>query len=227
MTDIETPTPSPSKSGFVHRLRNYFLTGLAVAAPIGITVYLVWAFVNTIDTWVQPLLPDKYNPDTYFGFHFPGTGVLIVVLFLFLLGALTANIFGRFLIRIGENMLDRMPIIRSIYSTLKQIFETVASSNSTSFQKVVLVEYPRPGMWALGFISGTNRGEIQEHITGDVINVFVPTTPNPTSGFLLFARSSEVIYLDMSVDQGIKYVISAGLVSPTELGIQAPAHPAR
>lgn len=220
MTDIETPTPLPTRPSFAHRLRNYFLTGLAVAAPIGITAYLVWAFVNTIDTWIQPLLPDRYNPDTYFGFHFPGTGVVIVALFLLLLGALTANIFGRFLIRMGENLLDRMPIIRSIYSTLKQIFETVASSNSTSFQKVVLVEYPRPGMWALGFISGANHGEIQERITGDVLNVFVPTTPNPTSGFLVFVRSSEVVYLDMSVDQGVKYVISAGLVSPAELAVQ-------
>jgi uncharacterized membrane protein len=218
MTEETTALTAAPKSGPFARLRNYFLTGLIVAAPIGITIYLVWSFITTIDGWIKPLIPDAYNPDTYLGFAFPGWGVLTAVLFLTILGALTANFFGRFLIRLGEKILNRMPIINSIYSTLKQVFETVMSSKSNSFQKVVLVEYPRPGLWTLGFVSGANEGEVQRRLGGNIINIFIPTTPNPTSGFMLFVRKEDVIYLDMSIDAGLKYVISAGLVAPQEAG---------
>lgn len=210
-TQNEAPAPKP---GLIHRLRNYFLTGIIVAAPIIITIYLVWSFITTIDRWVDRLIPPHYNPEAYFGLTFPGLGVLIAVVFLTLLGALTANFFGRFLIGMGEKLLERMPVIRSIYSTLKQVFETVMSSKSTSFQHVVLLEYPRAGLWAIGFVSAPNTGEIQRRLNGEIINVFVPTTPNPTSGFLLFVRAEDLTYLDMSIDEGLKYVISAGLVTP-------------
>ncbi len=223
-----TPDPMPDlppapRHGVLHRVRNYFLTGLVVTAPLAITTYLVWSFIGTIDGWITPLIPHRFNPETYLGFPFPGLGLILVIVVLTILGALTANIFGRFLLRTGEKMLARMPIVRSIYSTLKQIFETVVSSNSTSFQDVVLVEYPRPGLWAIGFVSAVNRSEIQRKIDGNIINVFLPTTPNPTSGFLLFSRKEDLIYLDMTVDEGVKYVISAGLVSPQELRERAKA----
>lgn len=212
-TEIETP---PQK-GLLHRLRNYFLTGVILAAPIIITIYLVWTFVTTIDRWVTPLIPLNLRPEAYLGFKFPGMGVLIAVVFLTLLGAVTANFMGDFLIRMGEKLLDRMPVIRSVYSTLKQVFETVMSTESTSFQHVVLLEYPRAGIWSIGFVSSPNTGEIQQRVEGEMINVFVPTTPNPTSGFLLFLRKEDLIYLDMSIDEGLKYVISAGLVTPEKL----------
>jgi uncharacterized membrane protein len=221
MTDITTNEPPAQKPGLIRSLRNYFLTGTIVAAPIIITAYLAWSVITTIDHWVDLLIPPRYNPEAYFGFAFPGLGVLIALVSLTLLGALTANFFGRFLIRTGERLLDRMPVIRSVYSTLKQVFETVMSTNSTSFQNVVLLEYPRLGIWTIGFVSGPNKGEVQKRVGGEIVNVFVPTTPNPTSGFLLFVPQGDLIYLDMSIDEGLKYVISAGLVTPQELAQKA------
>lgn len=211
--DIDQLRPQPKKSLW-HRIRNSFLTGLVVAAPVGITLYLAWAFIHGIDNTVTPLIPERYNPETYLPFGLPGLGVLIVFIGLTALGALTANFFGRALISLSENLLDRTPVVRSIYSTLKQIFETVVSANSTSFRDVVLVEYPRPGLWAIAFVTSETKGEIQDRTEDDVVNVFLPTTPNPTSGFLLFAPKKDLIYLDMTVDDGMKYVISAGLVVP-------------
>jgi len=202
------------KAGFFHRLRTYFLTGIVVAAPLAITFYLAWAFVTTVDDKITPLIPEKYNPETYLPFGVPGLGLIIVIVFLTLLGALAANLFGRTLIRLGERMLDRMPVIRSVYGTLKQIFETVVSQHSNSFKEVVLVEYPRKGLWAIAFVTSDTKGEIDEKTEGRMVNVFLPTTPNPTSGFLLFVPREGLISLDMTVDDGIKYVISAGLVTP-------------
>ncbi len=198
----------------LHRLRNYFITGLVVAAPIGITVYLAWIFIDSIDKTVSAIIPDRFYPQTYLPFGLPGLGVVIAVVFLTLLGAIATNFFGRALLSFGESLLDRMPIIRSIYSTLKQIFETVVSTNSGSFKDVVLVEYPRKDIWAIAFVTSETKGEIQDRTIEDVVNVFLPTTPNPTSGFLLFVPKKDLIYLDMTVDDGMKYVISAGLVVP-------------
>lgn len=208
---------TPKKVSFLHRMRNYFLTGLVVASPIGITLYIGWWFITFVDENVKPLIPAIYNPETYLPFPIPGLGLIGVVIFLVVLGALTANLFGRALLRFGEKIVDRMPVIRSVYSTLKQIFETVVSQDTKSFSDVVLVEYPRPGLWAIAFVSGENTSEIQGHLADEVVNLFLPTTPNPTSGFLLFAPRKDLIYLDMTPDQGAKYVISAGLVNPEDL----------
>ena len=210
-----------------HRLRNYFLTGLVVAAPIGITGYLTWLFITSVDQWVTPLIPTAYNPETYLPFSIPGLGVVIVAAFLVLLGALTANFFGRALIRWGERILDAMPVVRSIYGTLKQIFETVTSHSAASFRDVVLVEYPRKGLWAIAFVSSETKGEIRHRLDQEMVNVFLPTTPNPTSGYLLFVPKKDVVYLDMTVEEGVKYVISAGLVTPprqqgAEVPVQVP-----
>ncbi|MDG1437660.1 MAG: DUF502 domain-containing protein [Emcibacteraceae bacterium] len=214
MNEIED---TPKKVSFFHRMRNYFLTGLVVASPIGITIYIGWWFISFVDESVKPLIPAIYNPESYLPFSIPGLGLIGVVVFLVILGALTANLFGRALLKFGEKLVDRMPIIRSVYSTLKQIFETVVSQDTKSFSDVVLVEYPRQGLWAIAFVSGENKSEIQGHLEDEVVNLFLPTTPNPTSGFLLFAPKKDLIYLDMTPDQGAKYVISAGLVNPEDL----------
>ncbi len=208
--------PAP-KLSFFHRVRRYFLTGLVVAAPIGITIYIGWWFITFVDDNVKPLIPAIYNPENYLPFSIPGLGLVAVFIFLVILGALTANLFGRALIRFGERIVDRMPVVRSVYGTLKQIFETVVEQDTKSFSDVVLVEYPRKGIWAIAFVSAENTSEIQDKMADHVVNLFLPTTPNPTSGFLLFVPKKDLIYLDMTPDQGAKYVISAGLVNPEDL----------
>jgi uncharacterized membrane protein len=196
------------------RLRAYFLTGVIVTAPFSITIYLVWQFFSFLDSRVEELLPVRYNPETYLPFSLPGVGVLIMVAFLTLVGMLTAGLAGRTLVRLGERLLARMPVVRSVYSTLKQIFETVLAQSSRSFREVVLIEYPRRGLGAIGFVTGPTRGEIQARSDEELVNVFLPTTPNPTSGFLLFVPKKDLIHLDMSIEEGIKMVISGGIVAP-------------
>jgi uncharacterized membrane protein len=205
------PFEPPSLLG---RLRAYFLTGIVVTAPIGITIFLVWQFLDFLDTHVAGLLPDRYNPGTYLPFGVPGLGLLIVLAFLTLAGMFTAGLVGRTLVRMGERLLSRMPVVRGVYGTLKQIFETVLAQKSRSFREVVLVEYPRRGLGAIGFVTGPTRGEIQARSKEEMVNVFLPTTPNPTSGFLLFVPKSELIHLDMTVEEGMKMVISGGIVGP-------------
>ena len=209
-------TPVSLRPNLLQRLRNYFLTGIVVAAPIAITIYLAWLFINSIDNLIRPLIPEKYSPETYLPFGIPGFGVIVVVAGLTLLGALTANFLGRYLLGIGERIVNRMPIIRSVYGTLKQIFETVVSQSSTSFQEVVLVEYPRTGLWALAFVTTETKGEVRRVLDQDLVSVFLPTTPNPTSGFLLFVPRKDLIRLDMTVEEGVKKVISAGIVTPSD-----------
>ena len=207
----------PAKMGVFSRLRAYFLTGLVVAAPISITIYLTWLFVSFFDDWLKPLVPIVYNPDTYLPFSVPGVGLVFAFIALTFLGALTANLFGRTLVAYGEQMFHRMPVVRNVYRALKQIFETALSQSSSSFQDVGLIEYPRKGLYAIVFISTTTSGEILEHSgEPEMLSVFLPTTPNPTSGYLLFVPKQDVMLLDMSVEDGAKLVISAGLVSPPE-----------
>ena len=208
---VQKPPPS---SGFVARLRTYFLAGVLVTAPIAITFYLAWLFISFVDDRVTPVIPAAYNPETYLPFGIPGLGVIIVVIFLVLVGWLAAGFVGRFFVRLGERLVGQMPIIRSVYSAVKQILETVLAQQSNAFREVVLIEYPRRGIWALGFLTGETRGEVQALTEAQVLNVFLPTTPNPTSGFLLFVPETEVHVLDMSVEEGIKMVISGGIVVP-------------
>ncbi len=198
------------------RLRNYLLTGILVTAPIAITFYIAWLGINFVDSRVIPLIPEKYNPETYLPFDILGLGLVIVIIALMLVGWLTASFVGRLFLRTGERILARMPVIRSIYGALKQVFETVLSHRSTAFREVVLIEYPRRGVWALGFLTGMTEGEVQNLTTEDVLNVFLPTTPNPTSGFLLFLPKEDVLVLDMTVEEGIKMVMSGGIVTPPD-----------
>ena len=230
-TPTEMPTAAPGPAGpppptarrrLGVRLRNYFLTGVIVTAPIGLTAYLTWLVVHGIDSYVTPLVPARYNPETYLTFSIPGFGLLVVLAFITFVGFVTANFVGRRLIMVGEKLVDRMPVVRSVYNALKQILETVIKQSATSFNKVVLVEYPRHGVWALAFVTADTTGEIRRTIGDDLVSVFLPTTPNPTSGFLLFVPVRDVIFLDMTVEEAAKMVISAGVVVPTDRAALRP-----
>ncbi|MDS1135308.1 DUF502 domain-containing protein [Nitratireductor indicus] len=196
------------------RLRNYFLTGFIVTAPLAITAYLAWSMIGWVDSWVKPYIPGRYNPDNYLPFPVPGFGLIVALVVITLIGFLAANFIGRTIVSTGENLLGRMPLVRSVYRGLKQILETVLSERSDTFKKVGLVEYPRKGLWALVFVATETRGEVQAKLEDETIAVFLPTTPNPTSGYLLFVPKRDVIELRMTVEEGAKLVISAGLVSP-------------
>ncbi|WP_209017073.1 DUF502 domain-containing protein [Roseibium aggregatum] len=205
------------RPGAATRLRNYFLTGLVITGPIGITLWLTWTFIKWVDGWVKPFVPKVYNPDTYLPFPVPGFGLIVAFFVLTIVGFLAANFLGRSLISFGENLVGRMPLVRNIYSGLKQIFETVLDERGNTFTKAALVEYPRRGLWAIVFISTDTKGEVEKRLKNkaDTVSVFLPTTPNPTSGFLLFVPKEDVVELKMSVEDAAKLVISAGLVSPS------------
>lgn len=199
------------------RLRNYFLTGVIVCAPLAITAYLAWSFIHWVDSWVKPYIPSLYNPDNYLPFAVPGFGLLVALIMITLIGFLTANFIGRSIIRFGESVLGRMPLVRGIYRALKQIFETVLSSKTDMFRTVGMVEYPRKGVWSIVFVAGDVRTEINERLdhAGDpLVAVFMPCTPNPTTGFLMYVYRSELLLLDMSIEDGAKLIVSAGLVAP-------------
>ncbi|SKA37834.1 DUF502 domain-containing protein [Consotaella salsifontis] len=198
------------------RLRNYFLTGFVILAPLAITLWLTWSFVQWVDGWVTPYIPGRYNPNTYLPFPLPGFGLLVALVMITLVGFLAANLIGRTILNWGERLLGRMPLVRTIYTSLKQIFETVLSDRSSSFQMAGLIEYPRPGLWSLVFIATNARGEIASIFAEDGIEayaVFLPTTPNPTSGYLLYVPKTDVKVLTMSIEEAAKLIISAGLVT--------------
>ena len=199
------------------RLRNYFLTGFIVCAPLAITAYIAWSFVGWIDSWVKPYIPDRYSPDTYLPFAVPGFGLFVALFLITMIGFLTANFVGRAIVSFGEHMLDRMPLVRGVYRALKQIFETVLSHKNDMFRTVGLVEYPRKGVWSLVFVAGEKATEINVKLDkeGDpLIAVFMPCTQNPTTGFLMYVYRSEIVLLDMTIEDGAKLIVSAGLVAP-------------
>ncbi|MBK8209373.1 MAG: DUF502 domain-containing protein [Rhodospirillales bacterium] len=198
----------------VARLRAYFFAGILVTAPVGITFYLAWQLVSFIDARVTPLIPARFNPESYLPFAIPGLGVVVVVATLVLIGAFTAGLLGRLITGFFDAALTRLPVIRSVYAALKQIVETVLAKKSGAFREAVLIEYPRRGIWTIGFLTGVTEGEVQSVTGEDVINVFVPTTPNPTSGFLLFVPRTDIIALSMSVEDALKMVVSGGIVTP-------------
>jgi uncharacterized membrane protein len=214
--------PAPRRHHLMARLTNYFVTGLVIVAPLAITFYISWWFVQWIDGFVKPFIPSHYNPEYYLPFSVPGIGLLFALIFITLLGFLTANFVGRRLVAFGEDVLGRMPLVRNIYGGLKQIFETILSKRADSFRQVVLIEYPRRDVWSIAFVAAGAKGEIRDKLAArygagdDIVSVFMPTTPNPTTGFLLYVRSSEVIVLDMTMEEAAKLVISAGLVTPED-----------
>ncbi len=217
-------TPPPRRRGIVASLRGSFLTGLVVVAPIFLTLWLIWTVIGWIDARVLPFVPAQYRPEQYIGINLRGVGVVIFLIFTVIVGWLAKGFIGRSLLRFAESLVDRMPVVRSVYSALKQIAETVFAQSETSFDRACLVEYPRKGLWALGFVSTYAKGEIAASVpTADrVLSVFLPTTPNPTSGFLLFVDAAEVVLLDMKVEDAAKLVISAGLVYPAGTTITQP-----
>ena len=219
MSDNDKILNQSRKSKFTSNLRNNFLTGLAVIIPVFITTYLIWSTIGIVDGWVLPLIPEKYALDKFIGIDVKGIGVIIFLLFTVFIGSLTKGYFGRTILKSAESLVDRMPVVRSIYNGIKQIAETVFSQSNNSFERACLVEYPRKGIWAVAFVSTKTKGEVSEKIgkNKELFSIFLPTTPNPTSGFLLFLPEKDIIFLDMTVEDAAKLVISAGLVTPKDI----------
>jgi uncharacterized membrane protein len=207
---------SPPRRSVGARLRGYFLAGVLVTVPVSLTFYLVWVFTKFVDRWVASLIPDFYNPESDVTFGLPGVGLIVVAVVMILIGAVTAGFVGRFYHRVVDNILARLPVVRGVHSAIKQILQTVFSKKSNAFREAVLVEYPRRGIWAIAFITGKTEGEVQNLTVEECINIFVPTTPNPTSGFLLFVPKKDLVPLDMPVEEAIKMVISGGIVTPPD-----------
>ena len=208
------------KPPLAQRLRNDFLTGLVVVLPMFMTAYLLWWFVGFVDDKVVPLIPRRYDPENVFGRNIFGFGLLLFVSFTTLVGALAKNLIGRQILQFGETILGRTPIVRPIYNGLKQIAETLFTNSGNAFERPCLVEYPRKGVWSIAFMSTRVHREIADRAGPDLVSVFVPMTPNPTTGFLRFVERSEIVPLDMSLEDATKLIISAGLVTePTPSGV--------
>ncbi len=214
--DVLIDNSSDTKSSLFAKLRNYFLAGVLVTAPIAITLYVVWGFLKFLDRKITPVIPYAYNPNTYLPVDIPGLGLIIAIAFFITVGFFTRNFFGRLLVRWSERIVERVPVINTIYSAIKQIFETVMASKSDAFKEVVMFEYPRKGIWVLGFVTGATKGEVQTLTQNETVNVFLPTTPNPTSGFLLFLPKKDITYMKMSVEEGIKMIVSGGIITPPD-----------
>lgn len=199
------------------RLRNYFLTGIIVTAPLAITAYLVWSVVGWVDSWVKPYIPARYNPDNYLPFTVPGFGLILALVMITLIGFVTASFVGRSVVGFGESLLARMPLVRNVYKGLKQIFETVLANRSDLFKEVALYEYPRKGSWSLVFIAKQQETEVNLALADQhsrTVAVFRPITPNITTGYLLYVDEKDLVRLDMSIEDAAKLLISAGLVGP-------------
>ena len=206
---------SASQTSIAGRIRNYFLTGLIVAGPLAITAWLIWSLITWVDDFVRPVIPPPYRPESYLPWPIPGTGLIVAIVALTLLGFLTANLVGRTLVELGESLLSRMPIVRPIYKTMKQIFETLFSKTGSSFRKVALVEFPAPGMWSLVFLSHAPSSDLAKRLPqGEHVSVFMPCTPNPTTGFFFYVKRKELIELDITVETAMTLLISAGMVQP-------------
>ena len=214
LTPPELASPPPQHS-VAARLRNYFLTGLILVGPIYITISLTWWFINWVDDAMRPFIPVSLRTETYLPFRVPGYGLIIALCALTLLGFLTANLVGRTLVEFGENLLNRMPIVRPIYKTMKQIFETLFSKSGSSFRKVALAEFPT-GMWSVVFLASAPGIGVADRLPGgdEYVSCFLPCTPNPTTGFFFYAPRSQVIELDITVEQAMTLIISAGMAQP-------------
>lgn len=218
MTPPFPPPPPPlRRPGVLGRLRSNFLTGIVVIMPVALTIWLIWTLVGWVDSVVLPLVPARFRPENYIGINLRGLGLIIFLVFTVTVGWIAKGLIGRSLISVAEGLVERMPVVRSVYSGLKQIAETVFAQSDRNFEKACMVEYPRRGMWGIGFVSTSAKGEIQARGPGgsELMSVFLPTTPNPTSGFLLYVPREDVIELDMSIEDAAKLIISAGLVYPS------------
>jgi uncharacterized membrane protein len=194
-------------------LKKYLITGLLIWVPLVITVWVLSVLVGTLDQSLL-LLPDNWQPREWLGFNIPGLGVLLTLAVVILTGMLGANIIGQRLVKIWESLLSRIPVVKSLYSSVKQVSDTLFSSSGLAFRKALLVQYPRQGSWTIAFLTGQPGGDVANYLTGDYVSIYVPTTPNPTSGFFLMMPKADVIELDMNVDEALKYIISMGVVAP-------------
>src|SRR5437588_10790223 len=217
MSNLESSgTPEPTHPGIGSRIRTYFLTGLIVAGPVAITIWLVWSFVTWVDDLVRPFIPVAYRPETYLPIKIPGFGLIIAFLALTLLGFLTANLVGRKMVEFSERILERMPVVRPLYRGLKQVFETLFSKSGSTFRTVGLVEFPAPGMWSLVFLSTPPGADITATLPSkdEYVSAFMPCTPNPTTGFFFYVLRGDVIELAVSVEDAAKLLMSAGMIQP-------------
>lgn len=196
-------------------MKRYFITGLLVWIPIGITLWVLGVLIGTMDQSLL-LLPRSARPESWLGYQIPGLGTLLTLLIVFLTGVFTANFFGRRLILFWEAILGRIPVVKSIYYSVKQVSDTLFSSSGEAFRKALLVQYPHTGSWTIAFQTGVASRSVAAHLSGDHISVYVPTTPNPTSGFFLLVPKAQTIELDLSVDEALKYIISMGVVAPEQ-----------
>jgi len=228
----------PPRRPVLTAMRNNFIAGLVVIAPIGLTLWLIWTVVGWVDSFVWPFVPDAYQPEelvnrimgrstadgNWITVNVRGIGVVIFLIFTMIVGWIGKGLIGRSFLKFGENIVGRMPVVRSIYNGVKQIAETVFAQSETSFDRACLIEYPRKGIWAIGFISTSTKGELLDKSgQPEMTSVFVPTTPNPTSGYLLFVPKKELHYLSMSVEEGVKLVVSAGIITPPDHALEKAA----
>ena len=194
-------------------MKKYFITGLLIWVPLGITLWVLHLLISTMDQTLL-LLPEQFQTEQWLGFHVPGMGVVLTFVVLFGTGLIAANILGQRLLRIWEIVLSRIPVVNAVYNSVKQVSDTLFSSSGQAFRQALLVQYPREGSWTIAFLTGQPGGDVANHLRGDYVSVYVPTTPNPTSGFFLMMPRASVIELDMSVDAALKYIISMGVVAP-------------
>ncbi|WP_019623695.1 DUF502 domain-containing protein [Thioalkalivibrio thiocyanoxidans] len=207
-------------------LRRYLIAGLLVWLPLIVTGFVIKLLVDLLDFTIL-LLPPAWRPEALLGFSIPGAGIVVAIVVVFVTGVIVANIVGRKLVSVGESIVHRIPLVSSIYGAVKKVTETVLTDGGQAFRKVVMIEYPRRGLWSVGFMTGVGYGEVQERTEREVITVFVPTTPNPTSGFVLLVPREEAVELDMTVEDGLKFVMSMGVVTPLSSPSEAPAPVAR
>jgi uncharacterized membrane protein len=199
-------------------LKKYFITGLLVWIPLAITIWVLHLIVTTMDA----LIPVQLHPEALFGFQVPGLGVVLTVLVVLGTGMLASNILGQRLLSFGETLLGRIPVVKTIYSSVKQVSDTLFTPGGQAFRKALLVQYPREGVWTIAFLTGAPGGDVANHLRDDYLSVYIPTTPNPTSGFFLMLRRTDVVELDMTVDEALKYVISMGVVAPAKPALRRP-----
>jgi len=204
----------PKPLGLFAWLRGRFFAGMVIAAPLAATYFILQFLITFIDNRVKPLLPPLLKPETYTNYAIPGFGVLVLIIALTVLGAVTANLIGRSLLSLTDRVLSRIPIVRNVYAAIKQLTEVLTNNQQASFDRCVMIEYPKSGSWCIGFVSSNAKGEIGAKLGTQKIGVFVPTTPNPTSGFLIYVDETEAIQLDMTVEEGAKMILTAGLVVP-------------
>jgi uncharacterized membrane protein len=200
-------------------MRKYFITGLLILVPLVLTLWVLNLIIGTMDQSLL-LLPEGWRPEKLVGFHIPGLGTILTLLIIFLTGLLTQNVIGNYVVELWEALLRRIPVVNSIYSSFKQVSDTLFSSSGNAFRKALLVQYPRHGSWTVAFLTGVPGGDVKNHLHGDYVSVYVPTTPNPTSGFFLMMPRADVIELDMSVDAALKYIVSMGVVAPEQLPLR-------